>query len=184
MEDDRRDASRNLAQAELQAKSLTDGQAAAQQSKARREADLNEVRKAIGEREGELSKLTPRFNELKEQEEAVKAKLDEAETNRQRLYAKQGRISRFKNKAERDKWLQREIRETYTSLTTVKAVRMQTSEEVQELENEIALLEPEVEKLRKQLDGRGDAIQSIEQKVQSAKEQRDELMDQRKYVTE
>lgn len=184
LEDDRRDASRNLAQAELQTKSLSDGQASAQQSKSRHDADLNDVRTAIEERETELRKLTPRFDELKEQEDAAEAKLNEAETTRQRLYAKQGRISRFKNKAERDKWLQREIQETYTSLSTVKAVRMQTSEEIKELENEIALLEPEVEKLRKQLDGRGDAVQSIEQKVQSAKEERDELMDQRKYAAE
>lgn len=182
LEDDRRDAARALAQAELQGKSLTEGQSAAQQAKARHEADLDVVQKAIKEREAELGELTPQFNALKQEEEASKAKLTEAETTRQRLYAKQGRISRFRNKSERDKWLQKEIQDTYTSLSTVKAVRMQTAEEINQLENEIALLEPEAEMLRKQLDGRGDAMQSIEQEVQRAKDERDRLMDQRKYV--
>jgi structural maintenance of chromosome 3 (chondroitin sulfate proteoglycan 6) len=182
LEEDRRDTSRALAQAELQAKSLSEGQSEAQKAKSRRDKDLSSVRAAIKERDDELSKLTPQFNELKGEEDAVKAKLNEAETLRQRLYAKQGRISRFRNKSERDKWLQREIQETYTSLSTVKAVRMQTTEEIKALENDIALLEPEVENLRKQLDGRGDALQSLELKVQAAKEERDDLMDQRKHV--
>lgn len=182
LEDDRRDAARALAQAELQGKSLAEGQSAAQQAKARHETDLAVVQKAIEEREAELSELTPQFNALKEEEEAAKAKLTEAATSRQRLYAKQGRISRFRNKSERDNWLQREVQDTYTSLSTVKAVRMQTAEEINQLENEIALLEPEAEMLRKQLDGRGDAMQSMEQEVQRAKDERDSLMDQRKYV--
>ncbi|EAS34253.3 chromosome segregation protein sudA [Coccidioides immitis RS] len=182
LEDDRRDASRVLAQAELQGKSLAEGQSAAQQAKARRETELSTVQNAIKEREAELNKLTPQFNALKEEEEVSKAKLTEAETTRQRLYAKQGRISRFRNKSERDKWLQKEIQDTYTSLSTVKAVRMQTAEEITDLENEIALIEPETEKLRKQFDGRGDAMQSMEQEVQRAKDERDSLMDQRKEL--
>ncbi|EEP81490.1 chromosome segregation protein sudA [Uncinocarpus reesii 1704] len=182
LEDDRRDASRALAQAELQGKSLADGQSAAQQAKSRRESELNSVQTAIAEREAELNKLTPEFIALKEEEETSKSNLTEAETTRQRLYAKQGRISRFRNKSERDKWLQKEIQDTYTSLSTVKAVRMQTAEEITQLENEIALIEPETEKLRKQLDGRGDAMQSMDQEVQRAKDERDSLMDQRKEL--
>ncbi|KAK2740944.1 Structural maintenance of chromosomes protein 3 [Myotisia sp. PD_48] len=182
LEDDRREASRALAQAELQRKALTEGQSAAQQTKAQQDADLSRVESAIKERESELSKLVPEFNSIKEKEDLAKTKLNEAETGRQRLYAKQGRISRFKSKSERDKWLQREIQETYTQSSTIKAVRMQTSEETKELENEIAALEPEVELLRKQLDGRGDNIQSIEQEVQARKDERDKLMDQRKEL--
>lgn len=183
LEDDRRDASRALAQAELQGKSLAEGQAAAQQAKSGREADSKRLKSAIKEREEELEQLSPEFNQVKENEQQAKGKLDEAELTRQRLYAKQGRISRFKNKAERDKWLQREISETYTSSSQVKAVRMQTTEEIKGLETEIATLEPEVEKLKNQLDGRGDAAHSIDQDVHAAKDERDKLMDQRKYAT-
>ncbi|OJJ96579.1 hypothetical protein ASPACDRAFT_81261 [Aspergillus aculeatus ATCC 16872] len=182
LEDERREASKALAQVELQAKSLSDNQAAALALKARHDEDLKTVQEAIQEREAELQELLPQFNAAKDQEEAVKAKLTEAETARQRLYAKQGRNSRFRNKGERDKWLQTEIKENYASISSVQDVMAQTQEDIKELENEIALLEPETERLRKMIDGRGDTMQSVEQLVQSAKDERDRLMDQRKEL--
>ncbi|RAQ47432.1 chromosome segregation protein SudA [Aspergillus flavus] len=182
LEDERREASKALAQVELQAKSLTDNQAAAQAQKSRRDEELKSVQAAIEEREAELQQLIPSFNSAKDQEDVVKAQLTEAETSRQRLYAKQSRNSRFRNKSERDKWLQAEIKDNYTSISTVQGMMAQTQEDIKELENEIALLEPETERLRKQIDGRGDTIQSVEQQVQAAKDERDRLMDQRKEL--
>ncbi|KAF3386384.1 Chromosome segregation protein sudA [Penicillium rolfsii] len=182
LEDERREASKSLAQIELRAKALSDNQAAAQALKSRHDSDLNAVRTAIQEREKELDDLLPRFNAAKDEEDNVKTRLTEAETSRQRLYAKQGRNSRFKNKSERDKWLQMEIRETHRSISNVQGVVTQTQEDIQELEQEIALLEPETERLRKQIDGRGDTMHSVDQDIQNAKDERDRLMDQRKEL--
>lgn len=182
LEDERREASKALAQVELRAKSLFENQATAQVLKARYDEDLRTVERAIKEREAELEELIPRFNAVREQEDNIKAQLNEAETIRQRLYAKQGRNSRFRNKSERDKWLQAEIRENHTSISTVQAVMAQTQEDIKELENDIALLEPETERLRQQIDGKGDTVHSVEQQVQAAKDERDRLMDQRKEL--
>ncbi|RHZ72794.1 hypothetical protein CDV55_108278 [Aspergillus turcosus] len=182
LEDERREASKALAQVELRAKSLSENQASAQALKARHDEDLKTVETAIKEREAELEELMPRFNAVRDQEDNIKAQLNEAETTRQRLYAKQGRNSRFRNKSERDKWLQAEIKENHTSISTVQAVMAQTQEDIKELENDIALLEPETERLRQQIDGRGDTVHSVEQQVQVAKDERDRLMDQRKEL--
>ncbi|KAF4157390.1 hypothetical protein CNMCM6069_005609 [Aspergillus lentulus] len=182
LEDERREASKTLAQVELRAKSLSENQATAQVLKARHDEDLKTVERAIKEREAELEELIPRFNAVRDQEDNIKAQLNEAETTRQRLYAKQGRNSRFRNKSERDKWLQAEIKENHTSISTVQAVMAQTQEDIKELENDIALLEPETERLRQQIDGRGDTVHSVEQQVQAAKDERDRLMDQRKEL--
>ncbi|ODM20685.1 Chromosome segregation protein sudA [Aspergillus cristatus] len=182
LEDERREASKALAQVELQAKSLNDNQAAAQFQKQRHDQDLNAVQTAIKERESELQELLPQFNTAKDEEDNVKSQLTDAETLRQRLYAKQGRNSRFKNKSERDKWLQTEIKDNHTSISTVQGVIAQTREDIKDLENEIALLEPESERLRQQIEGRGDTIHSVDQQVQSAKDERDRLMDQRKEL--
>jgi structural maintenance of chromosome 3 (chondroitin sulfate proteoglycan 6) len=182
LEDERREASKALAQVELQAKSLSDNQAAAQESKARHDENLKAVQSAIEERQTELKELIPRFISAKDAEDAARAKLTEAETARQRLYAKQGRNSRFKNKSERDKWLQAEVKNNNASISSVQSVLSQTQEDIKDIENDIALLEPETERLRQQIDGRGDTIQSVEQQVQAAKDERDRLMDQRKYV--
>lgn len=180
LEDERREASKSLAQIELQAKSLSDNQAAAQALKSRHDSDLDSVQTAISQREAELQEILPRFNASKDQEDGVKAQLTEADTSRQRLYAKQGRNSRFKNKSERDKWLNMEIRESKRSVSTVEGVVSQTQDDINELEGEISQLEPKTEELRKQIDGRGDTLHSFDQQVQNAKDERDRLMDQRK----
>ncbi|CRL18064.1 Prefoldin [Penicillium camemberti] len=182
LEDERREASKTLAQNELQAKSLSDNQAAAQALKSRYDSDLNSVQTAISEREAEHREILPRFNALKDQEDTVKSQLTDAETSRQRLYAKQGRNSRFKNKSERDKWLNMEVRESHNSINTVQGVISQTQEDIQDLEGEIAALEPETERLRQQIDGRGDTMHNVDQQVQDAKDERDRLMDQRKEL--
>lgn len=182
LDDDRRDASKTLAQAELQLKSLEEGQSANEEARSRRETNLGSVHMEIEARENELNTLLPEFNSRKEEENAVRAELTDLETAQQRLYAKQGRNSRFRNKGERDRWLQSEINDTNNSLSTVKAVRMQTEEEIGKVENDISLFELEIDRLGKQLDGRGDAMHAIEDEIQNAKEERDRLMDQRKYV--
>ncbi|KGO77535.1 RecF/RecN/SMC [Penicillium italicum] len=182
LEDERREASKTLAQNELQAKSLADNQAAAQALKSRYDSDLSSVQTAISEREAEHREILPRFNALKDQEDTIKSQLTDAETSRQRLYAKQGRNSRFKNKSERDKWLNMEVRESHNSINTVQGVISQTQEDIQDLEREIAALEPETERLRQQIDGRGDTMHNVDQLVQDAKDERDRLMDQRKEL--
>ncbi|KAJ5908797.1 Chromosome segregation protein SudA [Penicillium taxi] len=182
LEDERREASKALAQIELQAKSMSDNQAAAQILKSRHDNDLSTVQEAIREREAELQEILPAFNASKDQEDGVKTQLAEGETVRQRLYAKQGRNSRFKNKSERDKWLQMEVRESTRSVSTVQNVVSQTQEDIEELEKEIGSIEPEIERLRQQIDGRGDTMQSFDEQVQNAKEERDRLMDQRKEL--
>ncbi|KAJ5978381.1 hypothetical protein N7501_001723 [Penicillium viridicatum] len=182
LEDERREASKTLAQNELQAKSLSDNQAAAQALKSRYDSDLNSVQTAISEREAEHREILPRFNALKDQEDTVKSQLTDAETSRQRLYAKQGRNSRFKNKSERDKWLNMEVRESHNSINTVQGVISQTQDDIRDLEGEIAALEPETERLRQQIDGRGDTMHNVDQQVQDAKDERDRLMDQRKEL--
>lgn len=182
LEDERKEAAKVKAQAELQLKTLVDGQTQAQKSKERHDKELKRVQAAIKERESELAQLLPRYNKQKQQERKAKEALDTAEITRQRLFAKQGRNSRFRNKKERDDWLRGQIDDTFTSLSQVKAVRMQTTEETAEIEQEIAVMELEIDSLRKQLEGRGDAMQTLEQEVLAAKEERDKLIDQRKEL--
>src|SRR5258707_9965894 len=45
--------------------------------------------------------------------------------------------SRFKNQDQRDAWLRKEIADGHTSLGQVKAVRIQTDEDIKDLEEEI-----------------------------------------------
>lgn len=182
LEDERRENAKARAQSELQIKNLADGQSAAQQAKTQLDAEIKRLRGAISEREKELKDLLPEYNTQRSQELDLKSQLDEAETARQRLYTKQGRNARFRNKNERDDWLREQINDAFTSLSKVKAVRMQTTEETVQLEKDISTAEPDVETLQNQVSGRGDAVSELDQRVLAAKEDRDRLMDQRKEL--
>lgn len=179
-EDERKEKAKIRAKVELEVKGLSDGQSAAQQTKARYDQELQSVESLIENREGELEQLMPEYSAKREQESAVKAQLDDAEAIRQRLYAKQGRNSQFKSKRERDDWLRKEINDSYESMARVKAVRMQTTEEVAELGEESQRLDADVAKLQQRFDGRGNSKKDMDKHVDTARTARERLMDQRK----
>lgn len=180
LEDERREKAKARAKAELEVKNLTDGQSAAQQAKSHYESELDKVEASIREHQDELAEVTPKYLEKLQQEETIKTELNSAEDTRSGLYAKQGRNSRFRNKKERDEWLREAINSSYTDLSKVKAVRVQTAEDIAELETETANTEAEITELREQLNSRGDNSAAIQKDIQEGKAQRDRLMDERK----
>lgn len=182
LESERKENSRTKAKIELDVKNLTDGQSAAQQARHRYQSDLESLQASIEQHEQELAEIIPQYNTRLEEEAAAKGELDSAEATRQRLYAKQGRNARFRNKKERDDWLRAEINNSYPQLAKVKAVRVQTAEDIAELEREIADIENAIAQLREQLEGRGSNNETMQAQIQEAKAERDRLMDERKYV--
>ncbi|KAI4138743.1 MAG: hypothetical protein L6R39_006635, partial [Caloplaca ligustica] len=182
LESERKENSRTKAKIELDVKNLTDGQSAAQQARHRYQSDLESLQASIEQHEQELAEIIPQYNTRLEEEAAAKGELDSAEATRQRLYAKQGRNARFRNKKERDDWLRAEINNSYPQLAKVKAVRVQTAEDIAELEREIADIENAIAQLREQLEGRGSNNETMQAQIQEAKAERDRLMDERKEL--
>ena len=180
LDDERKEKAKARAKVELEVQSLSDGQSAAQQARQHYAAELEKVQTSIKEHEVELAEVTPEYLESLRQEGTIKSELSSAEDTRSGLYAKQGRNSRFRNKKERDEWLKEAINSSYTDLSKVKAVRVQTSEDITELENDIASAEAEIMELREQLDSRGENNDAIQNDIQEAKALRDRLMDERK----
>lgn len=180
LEDERRDKAKARAKVELEVKNLTDGQSVAEQAKSHYESELDKVGASIKDHQDELAEVTPKYLEKLQQEETIKTELNSAEDTRSGLYAKQGRNSQFRNKKERDEWLREAINSSYTDLSKVKAVRVQTAEDIAELETEIANTEAEITELREQLNSRGDNSEAVQKDIQEGKAQRDRLMDERK----
>ena len=180
LEDERREKAKVRAKIELEVKSLSEGQSTAQQARTHYKLELDKVQASIREHEEELAEATPQYLEKLQQEEAIRTELNSAEDARSGLYAKQGRNSRFRNKRERDDWLREAINSSYNDLSKVKAVRVQTAEEIAELETDIANTEAEISELREQLNSRGDNIEAIQKDIQEGKALRDRLMDERK----
>ena len=182
LDEDRRESAKARAKAELALKNLTDSMSAQDQAKHQHDAELNEVRASIAAKEKELAKITPEFNQRKKEEAEIKQALDSAEAGRQRLFTKQTRSSQFRNKAERDAFLEKEIQDLNMTLSQQKATRLDADEEVKAIHTSIKQLETEVSNLRQKNEGfSGDRL-GLAEEVTNAKDALDKLNDERKLL--
>jgi len=183
LEDDRKERARAKAQAELDVRNLSDGRSAAQRSRQQHDESLQQVRLEIEEVEGELNNdVLPEYEQASSTAQATKTRLDNAQAQQQRLYAKQGRNARFRSKRERDEWLNGQINEANMSLSRFRATRMSTNEGIAEDEETITQLEQQIQDLQSRVNNQGGAAQGLEQELQKAKENKDKLIDERKEL--
>lgn len=182
LEEDRRESAKSQAKVEIEVKKLTDGQSASERARQQHKEELQTVQKEMTEKNAELSKILPAYSKAKTQEAEVKSELDASDASRQRLLSKQGRNAQFKSKAERDKWLRKEIDELNNTLATQKANRMDADEEVKAVQSEIKSLEKEISGLRERLEGWGGNRQALSEQVTNAKDALERLSDERKVL--
>ncbi|KAI9055412.1 hypothetical protein LZ554_000366 [Drepanopeziza brunnea f. sp. 'monogermtubi'] len=182
LEEDRREISKSQAKAEMTVKTLTDGLSATEQARTKQQQELKSVKQEIKSKEDELAKLLPDYTKRKAKETEVKNNLDVAEASRTRLYNKQGRAARFKNKAERDSWLNAEIETLSTALGEQKANRINAAEEVKAVQSEIQNVEGGIAGLRKRFEGWGESRQALYEEVTTAKDSLEKLQDERKIL--
>lgn len=182
LEEDRRETSKAQAKVELDVKTLTDGLSATEQARSRHQQELRDVKQEIATKEAELAKILPDYKKRKAKETEVKQNLDNAEASRTRLYSKQGRSTQFKTKAERDKWLRKEIEDLNTALGEQKANRLNADEEVKAVQSEIQNLEGEIAGLRERFEGWGGSRQALSEEVTTAKDALEKLNDERKLL--
>ncbi|KAK5976353.1 putative septum site-determining protein MinC [Trichostrongylus colubriformis] len=71
---------------------------------------LNQVKAEIREKEEELERISPKYQELVEKEAALSSDIRIAEMKSKELFAKQGHKDQFKSAEERDAFLRREVR--------------------------------------------------------------------------
>ncbi|KAF8839572.1 RecF/RecN/SMC protein [Paxillus ammoniavirescens] len=91
---------------------IADLQSASEQEGGRRsalESEITAVEQQIRAKEEELSQLIPLWTGSRSREAGEKRKMEEARTQLNALFAKQGRVKRFGTKAERDNYLRQEI---------------------------------------------------------------------------
>jgi structural maintenance of chromosome 3 (chondroitin sulfate proteoglycan 6) len=182
MDEERRDTAKKQAKVELEVKNLTDGLSASEQARHQHQQELKAVKEDIANKEAELAKILPEYNKRKSREAEVKQQLDSAETERRRLYEKQGRSAQFRSKVERDGWLRNEINELNTTLGEQKANRINANEEVKSVQSEIQTLEGEIAALRKRFEGWGGNRQALSDEVSTAKDALEKLSDERKVL--
>ncbi|EFQ95045.1 hypothetical protein PTT_07081 [Pyrenophora teres f. teres 0-1] len=169
-EQERKSATLEKAKIELELKALQDNQSVAQRTKKTRETQIKSLQQQIRAREAELKQLLPEYNAKKEEEEAVRSQLLEAEGQQKRLEEKQGRTAFYTTKRQRDEALRAQIEEANGDLSRRKAVLMQTNEEITQLESDIERVEGEIAQLRSTIESEGDASVNLAAKVEQAKD--------------
>lgn len=98
------------AKLDLTIKDLSEEVVGDNKSKERAENELARLEQSIKEKEAELEKVKPLYEEMKKKEEDCTRELALKEQKRKELYAKQGRGSQFTSKDDRDKWIQNELK--------------------------------------------------------------------------
>ena len=181
-EQDRRESAKTLAKVELKTKNLREGQSVQDQARAQHASELSAVKSEITEKETELNRILPEFAKRKQREEDVRRQLDAADSARSRLFAKQSRGSRFRNRAERDNWLRGEIQELNETMSTQKANKLDAEEEVTRTQKSIRNAEQEIANLRSRLNNfTGDRTEMADAAAK-ARDVLDKLNDERKLL--
>ncbi|KAH7098435.1 RecF/RecN/SMC protein [Auriculariales sp. MPI-PUGE-AT-0066] len=93
------------------------------------EKELISVDKSVTKAERELISITPRWTAARDAEAQGRGSLEGAQARLDALYAKRGRATQFRNKAERDSWLKSEISalERFVSEQQAQVESLQTS---------------------------------------------------------
>ncbi|KAK4156724.1 RecF/RecN/SMC [Chaetomidium leptoderma] len=182
LDDDRKDAARARAKAELKAKHLDETRHAREQAQHKQEAELQEVERKIKAAESDISKITPEYEQRKSEEAQIRLQRDEAVAGKNRLLTKQTRSSQFKTKAERDNFLKQEVDDATTSLGVQKANSMDAKEQVKSVEASIAQLEKAIRDIRQNIEGYGGNRVTLAEKLTKAQEAREQLHEERKRL--
>ena len=95
---------------EFTIKDLKDEVTGDNKSKDRAELELSKLRDDISQKEKELEKIKPQYEEMKKKEDECTRELALKEQKRKELYAKQGRGSQFTSKDQRDEWIKKELK--------------------------------------------------------------------------
>ena len=182
LDGERQNASKEKARIELDLDSLNEGRSAAEQSKKQYEKDVVATQAAIKQHESKLADISPEFGSRRQRELEARAKLDVADANRQRLYAKSSRLSKFRSKKERDDQLKKEIADGKPQLVKLEAIKIQTNDEISSLERRTNSQEDQVQQIRDTFDSRGSNSDAIEAQIQAKKSERDKVHDSRQEL--
>ncbi|KAI9568335.1 RecF/RecN/SMC [Boletus coccyginus] len=151
---------------------IADLQSAGENEDGRRaelENELAALEQQIQLKERELSQLIPRWNDARARESVEKRRMEEARTQLNALFAKQGRVKRFRTKAERDNYLRQEI----ASLGAYQNTRQ-----------DLASTKASLDDIVQRVDGIQGSLEDGKQRVRTLGEQLAELKDQQSDLSE
>ncbi|KAI8148435.1 hypothetical protein BJV82DRAFT_265879 [Fennellomyces sp. T-0311] len=126
--------------------------------------------------------MAPRVEELRVSDGELRHGIKQLLAKQQSIHAKQARLTRFANKAERDQWLQSEINELQGNLTVRNNQIGILENEKREAEQQVTHRIEYIQKIREKLQKRQDVLQCLADEELKLKQDRDEATEQRKSL--
>jgi len=182
LDEDRKEAARARAKAELKVKNLDETKHTREQQQLQQERDVENVRQRIEAAEQELAQVVPAYEKWKAQEAEVRSQRDLVASGRNRLLTKKTRSSQFSTKAERDAYLNKEINDITAQLGTQRANEMEAKEQVAAVEQSITELEKTIQNLRDQVSSYSGDRTALAEKLKEAQETREQHEEERKRL--
>ncbi|KAK9485015.1 RecF/RecN/SMC [Lipomyces starkeyi] len=182
LDEERKDLIRTQAQSELQLKELKDNEEESHRLATKRQRDLENVLQEIKAKESQLAELTPRFEHSLHAENEVRKALIDAEGQQQRLYAKQGRNAQFSSKADRDKWLKKEISDIQGTILQREDIRKDLESQLQQIASPLERVRSSINDIRATLDSSHSSLEQLQTQQTEQKQRRDALQDKRKEL--
>lgn len=146
------------------------------------EGELSVVQEQITAKEGDLAALLPGYEAHRGRETDEKRRLDEARARLDALFAKRGRLNRFRTRAERDNYLRGEIAsmEAYrnSQATALEGLRGELSE----AKVRLADVESRVEGVQERVEDGRQRARNLGEEVAKLKDEHAELSERRKEL--
>ncbi|XP_076824516.1 structural maintenance of chromosomes protein 3-like [Clavelina lepadiformis] len=158
---DRQELIKKKAQLELSCTDLNDEVKADEQSWQQARNELEELQLKITTKTREKEQIVPQFEEMMRKEKDTEKRLKISEQRRKELYAKQGRGNQFRNREERDSWIQNELRTLQRGINDKKT-------QIENLTDDIRATKVKLEEL-------GHSIREREHNIQEHKKSTDAL---------
>ncbi|KAF9220475.1 RecF/RecN/SMC protein [Gyrodon lividus] len=141
------------------------------------EGEITAVEQQIRGKEEELFQLTPLWTDSRSRETAEKRKMEEARTQLDALFAKQGRVKRFRTRVERDNYLRQEVASLEAYQNTRAAVLDMTKQD-------LASTRESLNDIIRRVDGIQGSVEDGRQRVRNLGEQLAKLKDQQSDLSE
>ncbi|KAF8305004.1 RecF/RecN/SMC protein [Clavulina sp. PMI_390] len=164
---------------------IADLESAGEQGEARRaslEEELEEIQAKIQEVETELMEAVPEWEDRARAEREERSRLDIAQATLDELYSKQGRISRFRTRSERDAYLKKEIAAIDAYAASQEEQESNLQLELEGTQRKMQEYEEKALELDTALEGRKQTLANHAAELAALQKQQAELSEKRKYM--
>jgi structural maintenance of chromosome 3 (chondroitin sulfate proteoglycan 6) len=144
--------------------------------------ELSNVRRKIAEKEEALVSVLPQWQAQRDAEAAEKRKLDESNARLEGLFSKRGRVTKFRTKTERDKFLNNEIQSISTYLQSQNSALQSTRAELDTVRRSEREIEEKIQQTQETIESGRSKVTELADEITKLKEEQGVLSEQRKEM--